>query len=236
MFPAEALTFFRNLARNNDREWFQPRKEVFETKVKAPMIELIERINAELGRFAPQYVNDPKKALYRIYRDTRFSSDKTPYKTHIAAIFPRRGSESKHAGPGLFFAVSHTGIEVAGGVYGPTPEDLFKIRTWLAENHQSFSKIARGPVKLMGELRGGKLTRVPKGFDSEHPAADLLKMKQWYYGAELDAKIATTPKLTAELVKRFKVMLPVLEELAKPLAGKKKAAGWGGLPSPRAGF
>ncbi len=226
MFPPEALTFFRQLARNNNRDWFQPRKEIFEETIKAPMINLIERINGELAKFAPHYINDPKKALYRIYRDTRFSSDKTPYKTHIAAIFPRRGSESKHAGPGLFFAVSHTGVEVAGGVYGPMPEDLLKIRTWLAENHQSFRRIARGPVKLMGELRGGALTRVPKGFASDHPAADLIKMKQWYYGAELDPNIATTPKLLGELIKRFKSMIPVLEELAKPPAGKKSAAMW----------
>ena len=226
MFPPEALTFFRGLARNNNRDWFQARKDIFESKVKAPMLDLIERINAELGKFAPDYINDPKKALYRIYRDTRFSSDKTPYKTHIAAIFPRRGSESKHAGPGLFFAVSHTGIEIAGGVYGPPPEDLLKIRNWLAENHQSFRKLARGPVKTMGELRGGSLARVPKGFDAKHPAADLIKMKQWYYGAELDAKLATTPKLLGELVKRFKPMMPVLEELAKPLASRKQAAIW----------
>src|SRR5579885_2111571 len=175
------------------------------------MLDLVERINRELAKFAPDYINDPNKALYRIYRDTRFSPDKTPYKTHIAAIFPRRGSESKHAGPGLFFSVSHKEIEIAGGVYGPMPQDLLKIRTWLAENHQQFRKIAKGPEKLMGKLRGGTLTRVPKGFDCSHPAADLIKMKQWYYGAALDPQIATTPKLLPELIKRFKLMLPVLE-------------------------
>jgi uncharacterized protein (TIGR02453 family) len=225
-FPPEALTFFRNLDRHNDREWFQPRKEIFETKVKAPMMELIEQVNAELGKFAPEYINDPKKAIYRIYRDVRFSADKTPYKTHLAAIFPRRGSESRDAGPGFFFAVSHTGIEIAGGVYGPQPEDLLKIRTWIAENHAAFRKITRGPVKLMGELRGSTLSRVPKGFDAGHPAADLIKMKQWYYGAKLDAKLATTPKLLPELIKRFKIMAPVMETLAKPLTVRKQAAIW----------
>jgi uncharacterized protein (TIGR02453 family) len=226
VFPPEALTFFRNLARNNNRDWFQPRKEIFDTKIKAPMIELVERFNAEFAKYAPDYINEPKKAVYRIYRDTRFSSDKTPYKTHIAAIFPRRGSESKHAGPGLFFAVSHTGIEIAGGVYGPEPEDLLKIRSWIAENHETFRKLAKGPAKVMGPLRGGSLTRIPKGFDAEHPAADLIKMKQWYYGAELEAKLATTPKLLPEVLKRFKLMLPVLEQLARPLASRKANAMW----------
>lgn len=223
-FPPEAMTFFRNLARNNNRDWFQPRKEIFETKVKAPMFELVEAVNREFAKFAPEYITEPKKAVYRIYRDTRFSPDKTPYKTHLAAIFGRRGVESKHAGPGLFFAVSHTGVEIAGGVYGPQPEDLLKIRTWLAENHAAFRKIARGPVKLMGELRGSALTRVPKGFDAAHPAADLLKMKQWYYGAKLDAALATTPKLLPELIRRFRAMMPVLEELSKPLGKARSVA------------
>ena len=91
MFPGfspEALTFLRSLKRNNRREWFQPRKEIFETKVKIPMVQLVEAINAELLDFAPDHVTDPKKAVYRTYRDTRFSADKTPYKTHVAAIFP----------------------------------------------------------------------------------------------------------------------------------------------------
>src|SRR5689334_12173953 len=93
MFPGfspEALKFLRGLERNNRREWFQPRKEIFETQLKAPMMQLVEAVNAELLRFAPDHITDPKKAVYRIYRDTRFSADKTPYKTHLAAIFPHR--------------------------------------------------------------------------------------------------------------------------------------------------
>src|SRR5437016_5646123 len=112
MFPVEALTFLRALARNNDREWFQPRKETYEAKVKAPMLALIESINAELMDFAPEHVTDAKKAFYRIYRDTRFSADKTPYKTHIAAIFPRKGLV-KHACAGYYFQVSPKGVGIA---------------------------------------------------------------------------------------------------------------------------
>ena len=102
MFPPEALRFLRDLARNNRREWFQPRKEIFEATVRAPMLAVVESINAEFAKFAPDYIADPKKAVYRIYRDTRFSPDKSPYKTHLAAVFPRRGGE--HGGsPGFFF-------------------------------------------------------------------------------------------------------------------------------------
>src|SRR5579863_6977269 len=163
-FPPEALKFLRGLERNNRREWFQPRKEIFETKVKAPMIDLVEAINAELPGFAPEHVNDPKKAIYRIYRDTRFSPDKTPYKTHIAAIFPRRGRE-KHASAGFYCGVSLEGIEVAGGIYMPGPQELLAIRTWLADRHAEFRKAAAGPRKLMGGLQGESLQRIPKGFD-----------------------------------------------------------------------
>src|SRR6478609_9290981 len=88
-FPAEALTFFRSLARNNNREWFLPRKPLFEEKVKQPMWALVESVNASMKSFAPEYITDPGKAIYRFYRDTRFSKDKTPYKDHIAASFGR---------------------------------------------------------------------------------------------------------------------------------------------------
>jgi uncharacterized protein (TIGR02453 family) len=215
-FPPEALTFLRGLTRNNRREWFQPRKDIYETKVKAPMAELVDSLNVELRKFAPSHVNDPKKAVYRIYRDTRFSADKTPYKTHIAAIFPRRGHE-KHVSAGLYCAVSLEGIEVAGGLYMPGPQELLAIRTWLADRHGEFRKAATGPRKLMGALQGESLQRIPKGFDSAHPAADLLKMKQWLYYTTLDAGLITSPRLFGEIVKRFRVMMPVVEMLNAPL-------------------
>jgi uncharacterized protein (TIGR02453 family) len=216
-FPSDALTFLRGLARNNDRDWFQPRKEIFETQVKAPMIELVGAVNAELAKFAPEYITDPKKAIYRIYRDTRFSADKSPYKTHIGAFLPRRGSE-KGSAPGFYFAVSAKEVAIAGGVYEPQPPQLLAVRTWLSENHAAFRKIAKGPEKLMGKLHGESLTRAPKGFPADHPAADLIKMKGWIYYVTLDPKLAITPKISAEVIKRFKIMAPVLEELNKAVA------------------
>jgi uncharacterized protein (TIGR02453 family) len=215
-FPKEGLDFLRGIKRNNRREWFQPRKHIFENHVKAPMVELVEALNAQLARFAAEHMNDPKRAIYRFYRDTRFSSDKSPYKDHIAAIFPRRGHE-KHVSAGFYFGVSHEGVEVAGGVYMPGPAELLAIRTWLAANHKSFRKATRGPEKLMGKLQGTALQRVPKGFAADHPAADLLKMKQWYFHKTLDVSLATTPKLVPELTKLFRAMLPAVELLNTPL-------------------
>ena len=223
-FPNEGLTFLRNIKRNNRREWFQPRKHLFDSHVKAPMVELVEALNSNLAKFAAQHVNDPKKAIYRFYRDTRFSADKSPYKDHIAAIFPRRGHE-KHISAGFYVGISHEGIDVAGGIYMPGPAELLAIRTWLAEHHTEFTKAARGPEKLMGKLHGESLRRVPKGFSAEHPAAELLKMKQWLYFSVLDAEVATTPQLVAEITKRFKAMAPVVDLLNTPLkAARSRAA------------
>ncbi len=219
-FPPEALTFLRSLKRNNRREWFQPRKEIFDTKLRAPMIQLVEAINAELLDFAPDHITDPKKAVYRIYRDTRFSADKTPYKTHVAAIFPNHGSDhsfGKHSSAGFYFHLTEKSIGVAAGFYMPGPDELRAVRAWLAENHAAFRKASRAPEKLIGKLEGNAVTRMPKGFDASHPAEDLIRMKQWLYWVELDAKVATTPRLLPELLKRFRVAAPVIAMLNAPL-------------------
>jgi uncharacterized protein (TIGR02453 family) len=226
-FPPEALKFLRNLERNNNREWFQPRKEIFDTKLKAPIMDLVEAINAEFPSFAPEHINDPKKAVYRIYRDTRFSADKTPYKTHIGAIFPRRGL-GKQSSAGFYVQISPKSVGIASGAYMPGKEELAAIRAWMAENHAAFRKAARGPEKLIGKLHGDSLTRMPKGFDPQHPAGDLLRMKSWLYWIELDAGLAETPKLLSEVLKRFRATAPVVEMLNAPLlsvSNKKAVAG-----------
>jgi uncharacterized protein (TIGR02453 family) len=221
-FPPEALKFLRALERNNRREWFQPRKEIFDTKLKAPMMDLVEAINAQLPGFAPEHINDPKKAVYRIYRDTRFSPDKTPYKTHIAAIFPRRGL-GRQSSAGFYVHLSPKSVGIAGGAYMPGREELLAIRTWIAENHAAFRKASRGPEKLMGKLHGDSLTRAPKGFDPEHPAADLIRMKSWLYWIELEAGMAESPKLLAEVMKRFRSAAPVIDMLNAPLLSNQRA-------------
>src|SRR2546425_3793867 len=154
-FPPEAMPFFRALKKNNTREWFQPRKEIYEEKVRGPMLELVTLLMRRMLDFAPDHVADPGKAIYRIYRDTRFSKNKIPYKTHIAAVFPRRDLE-KHGGAGYYFSVSPDDIEVGGGGYMPSPEDLRMIRHHLAENHEEFRRIAAAPAlpRPPGRARG----------------------------------------------------------------------------------
>ncbi len=211
------MQFFRGLARNNRREWFLPRKPVFEEKVKRPMWEMVEALNASMKEFAPDYVTDPAKAIYRFYRDTRFSKDKSPYKEHIAASFPRRGLQG---GAGYYFAVSHKNVGIGGGVYMPLPETLRTIRNRLAEHHAEFRKIvaARAVRRLFGGMQGQQLSRVPKGFAKDHPAEDLLRYKQFLLYVELPADLAVTSKLFEEVQTRFRAMAPFVDFLNSPLA------------------
>jgi uncharacterized protein (TIGR02453 family) len=218
------VAFYRGLAGHNTREWFQPRKHIYDEKVKAPMVQLVTELNRTLMNFAPGYVTDAPKAIYRIYRDTRFSPDKTPYKTQIAASFARRGME-KHGAAGFYFAVSHKGVDVGGGIYMPAPETLLAVRTHIAERHLEFRKLAAASAvkRLLGAMQGEQLSRVPKGFCADHPAADLLRFKQFLLFTTLDSAIVTTPKLFVELEKRFRAMAPFLEFLNAPLAAKRQA-------------
>jgi uncharacterized protein (TIGR02453 family) len=217
-FSSEALQFLRDLKLNNRREWFLPRKEVYEEKVRAPMLALVAALGDEIAEFAPEMVTEPKKAVYRIYRDVRFSSDKSPYKTHVAAVFSPRGLE-KHSGAGLYFHISIDEVLVGGGIYAPGPAELLAVRGHIAQHAQGLQKILREPRfrRLFKEMTGEKLKRVPKGFAADHPAADLLVYKQFLAGTLLPPDIVTTPKLFRELVKHFQAITPFLRYLNTPL-------------------
>lgn len=206
------MSFFRQLSRNNKREWFQPRKDVFEELCRAPMIELVTEVVQNLRSFAVDHVVEPKKALYRIYRDTRFSKDKTPYKTHIGAIFPH-ARLPKHAGAGYYFGVSHQGLEIAGGVYEPGPLELAALRGAIVKDEPTFRELIedRRLRKQMGELQGAQSARVPKGFAANHPAGDLLRRKQLYFFTTLPAEVAVKPGLRKIVTDRFQLMSPLVD-------------------------
>jgi uncharacterized protein (TIGR02453 family) len=222
-FPREAPQFFRGLTRNNKREWFLPRKPLFEEKVKEPMRQLVDALNLSLHDFAPEYETDPDKAIFRIYRDVRFSKDKKPYKEHIAATFHRRGT-STHGQAGYYVAISHKSVAVGGGVYSPEPPQLLAIRERIAERHDEFRRIlaARPVRKLLGNLEGDQLSRVPRGFAADHPAADLLRYKYYILYKELPPAVATSPKLHKEIVERFRVMVPFMRFLTESFAAQEK--------------
>jgi len=222
-FSPDALSFLRALKRNNRREWFQPRKEKYETLIKLPMMELVGALNAEFTRFAPDYVTPPEKAVYRIYRDTRFSHDKTPYKTHISAIFPRR-TAVKRAGAVFYFHFTEKDVLAFGGVYSPERDELLAYRALLAERYRELEEILRDKRvrRLTSGLQGEQLSRVPKGYPCDHPAEGLLRRRQWHLGSELDIKLLTTPRLLPELARHFAAMAPFVEFLNQAFAQKRE--------------
>ena len=217
-FPRETLSFLRALKRNNNREWFQERKSIYEEVVKRPMTDLVETLAADFERFAPEMLSSPKASIYRIYRDTRFSKDKTPYKTHAAAVFPRKGLE-KHQGAGFYLHLAFTELLIAGGVYMPLPEDLNAIRAHIAANGERFAGLveAKGFRRMFGRLEGEQLSRVPRGFPADHPAAEYLRHKQYLAGRTMEPERAIRPGFYKTVVETFQRMLPLIRFLNEPV-------------------
>ncbi len=212
------MTFLRELKKNNNREWFQPRLEAYKKLVRAPMLELVQALHIAMLRYAPAYVGEPARCVYRVYRDTRFSKDKTPYKTRAEALF-WRNSLDKNSGSAFYISISPEEIAVCGGLYMATPADLLAVRQQVAAHTREFRSTfeTKSVRRLMGELTGEQTTRVPRGFSAEHPAAQFLKHKQYVLYQKLSPDIATTPRLFREISSRFEAMAPFVEFLDKPL-------------------
>jgi uncharacterized protein (TIGR02453 family) len=217
-FAPAALSFLRSLKRNNRRAWFQPRKDRYVTLVREPMAAIVEQLAVDLRKSAPEVVIDPKRAIYRIYRDTRFSADKTPYKTHIAASFPWRGLP-RHEGAGLYFHVSPTEIWIGGGMYAPQTAQLQAVREHIAMNHRRLRSIVESAAfrRVIGALDGEQLQRVPRGFAADHPAAAWLKYRQFLAGRELPPAAATKPALYRGILETFAVVMPLVRFINEPL-------------------
>jgi len=220
-FGPEALTFLRALKRNNRREWFQPRKEDYERLVRTPMIAIVERLAGDLRPVAPEVLVDPKRAVFRIYRDTRFSNDKTPYKTHIAASFPWRGV-ARHQGAGLYFHVSPTEVWIGGGMYAPETAQLQAVREHIAANLRRLTSIVASAAfkRTVGEVEGEKLQRVPRGFPGDHEAADWLRFRQFLAGRDVAPTMVTTARFYPTVLETFKVIAPLIRFLNEPLVSR----------------
>ena len=219
--PRRSLAFLRALKRNNRREWFQPRKEQFDADVREPMLAIVERLADDLRSIAPEIVVDPKTAMYRIYRDTRFSENKTPYKTHVAAVFPWRGL-AKHEGAGLYFHVSPDEVWMGGGMYSPQTAQLHAVREHIAGNVRRLRTIVESPGfrRHVGKLEGERLQRVPHGFPKDHAAAEYLKYRQFLAGRELPPAFACNPTFYSTLVTVFRQVAPLARFLNEPLVNR----------------
>jgi len=222
----DALKFLRGLEKHNDREWFNERKATYESELKEPMLAILRKVTDAMLDFAPDHVRPAEKSLFRIYRDTRFSNNKLPYKNHVAAWWSHMGME-KTSGAGYYFQVSPKGVVIAAGAYMPEKDQLAAIRHWLLDNHAAFRAILDKPAvrKTFKEFEGEALTRPPKGFPPDHPAMDLIKCKQWGLSTTLPAEAALEPNFAATLIKHFKLLAPMVNALNTPIAaslGAKK--------------
>jgi uncharacterized protein (TIGR02453 family) len=234
-FTAKTLAFLRSLKRNNNRDWFRRRKPDYERYVREPMIELLAMLKRDLPAFAPELVSDPKICLYRIYRDTRFSDDKTPLKTHVAAHFPSKRF-GRDGGAGLYLEIAPTWVWIGGGLYMPATADLQAIREHIDVTHPRLHRLVTGASfrKQVGTLDGERLTRVPRGYAKDHPAAHYLQFKQFLAGREYDAAFATSARFYAELLRVFRAVAPVVRFLNAPLEARLPQSTVGVTPTPSA--
>lgn len=218
-FMPETLTFLRQLKEHNDRAWFRDHRDAYEAYVKRPMVELIERLATDLPAIAPDLVAHPRTSMYRIYRDTRFSPNKAPFKTHVAAIFPHRDLP-KHEGAGLYVHVAADQVFIGGGLYRPQARQLQRLREHIATHGRRLRKLTGAPVfrRSFGELSGERLKRVPRGFPPDHEAADLLRLKQFLAGCQRTPEFATGPRFYHNLLTLFGTLAPVVHFLNESLA------------------
>ena len=225
-FGRGTLTFLRQLKRNNEREWFQANKDRFESEVLNPLKLFVEEMDVRFGSFAPEFVGDPKRAIFRIYRDVRFSRDKSPYKTHAAAWFKHQnsakgvGSEAHGAGAGSYFHIEPGASFVGGGIWMPPRPTLNALRDSIAAKPKEFEKSMRAPAfkRRFGKLSDeAMLTRLPRGFDPGHPAEQWLRYQSFTAGAELSDADILDRRLADKVEKDFRTMLPFVRWLNQSL-------------------
>jgi uncharacterized protein (TIGR02453 family) len=219
-FSEASLKFLRGLARNNDREWFEPRRHIYESALREPMLALIRRVNVQMADFAPDHIKAPEKTVLRIYRDTRFSANKLPYKQHYAAWWGRQGMP-KTSGAGFYFHFSGKTVLIAAGLYMPDRDQLLAVRRYLLEHHQELRGFltARKLKAKMSLSDPQALTRAPKGFPKDDPAMDLILYRNWAVETELSPDAILEKNFHTVLTSYFRLAAPVVEFLNRPLAG-----------------
>jgi uncharacterized protein (TIGR02453 family) len=178
-FTPRLFAFLRELKANNTRDWFEGNRARFEADVQGPMMQFIDDLRPRLAAVNRAFVADPRRSggsMFRIYRDTRFSSDKSPYKTNIAARFVHRAQPKGQMGPTFYLQLEPGDSFGGGGIYHPDMPTLTRIRHAIVDDARGWQAVKR----LGLEIEGDSLTRVPAGFDPKHPCADDLRRKDLY--------------------------------------------------------
>jgi uncharacterized protein (TIGR02453 family) len=221
-FPAAAFTFLKGLSENNNREWFEARRDTYEQSLREPMKALIEEMDARLAVIAPEIIGAVKGSMFRINRDIRFSKNKSPYKTNAACWFFHRdsrgnvGQEAVHGGAGLYVHLEPRNCFAGGGIWMPPSPVLKRVRAALDVGHEEFNSIVRAKrfVKTVGAIEPeAVLKRLPRGFDADHPAGEWLKYQSFTAGTTLTQAEVTASALPDRLEEIFSVMVPLVRWL-----------------------
>ena len=218
-FRPAGLAFLRSLKRHNDREWFERNRSTYETELRAPLAALAEDMDVRLATLAPEIVGDPKRSLFRIHRDVRFSADKSPYKTHVACWFHHVdagrgvGTQTPHGGAGFYFHVEAERASLGGGIWMPPRPTLQKIRGAIDEDARPLMKLLADPGtrrKFGGLADENMLTRMPRGYPDTHSAATLLRHQSYTLGRELAQRDLLSSRLPELLAREYARLLPLV--------------------------
>ena len=202
------LNFLTTLKQNNNREWFLANKQTYE-EAKNSFSDFVEILIMKIKEFDSSIdVFSPKECVFRIYKDVRFSKDKTPYKTNMGAYISKGGRKSKYAG--YYFHIEPDASFAGGGIYRPQPDILKSVRTEIADNANELKFIIENPVfkKTFPELSGDKVKTVPRGFDKNHPDINLLRFKSYTVIKSITDKELTAPDFLEIVLQIFKTQMP----------------------------
>lgn len=213
-FTDETLDFLEDLAVFNEREWFQANRDRYEDHVRTPMLELITDLREPVAlRVSPHLVCDPRKqggSMFRINRDTRFSADKSPYKTHVAAALRHEDSAQIHGAPSLYLQIAPGQCMLGAGVYRPPTDVLTAIRNQMVEDADSWVATRDAVVAAGWQPIGDSLKRAPKGFDPDHPIIEDLRRTTFAVMRPLTDRQVTGSKLLDLSVERWAQVAPYL--------------------------
>ena len=221
-FSRDGIQFLADLAAHNDRAWFQPRKAEYERLLKEPLEALCRALGDQFERTGLPLRSDTKSP-FRIYRDVRFSADKSPYKTQVSASFP---FTQEGGGVGGYFHLSPGDIFAGGGMWHPEPARLTGWRRKVADRPDEVLEVLHDPafVETFGAVSGDSLKRVPNGFSADHPHADLLKLKDVTFGRRLSDAEVMSAALPETLTAIYTAAIPLLRLLAS--LPSETRAGW----------
>jgi len=213
-FRPELFDFLRQLKRHNNREWFARSKQRYEEVVRDPALLFIENFGAHLRKLSPHFVADPRPtrgSLFRIYRDTRFSPDKRPFKTHVGIHFSHARGKDAHA-PVFYLHLEPANCFAAAGVWHPDNSALTGIRTAIVAAPEQWARVRR---KL--ELEGDSLTRPPRGFDPNHRFVEDIKRKDYVASVGLTEAQVCSSKFMRDFAAACRTMLPLVEFTTRAL-------------------